>query len=289
MRRNGRWIATNPGAAVSGYHISLLIAPWINAAEIIEDSEGDQEYFYNFVLGEPYNPGDVRVTRSTILDCWTPKDLTTERYFLGVDVGNIKHYVLGSQKGVIKVGIFTEWYELDDLLKFYKPTMVIDAMPDNTMSRYYVNNYTRAYMCFLNRDKQVGRVLRWGSKLDEIGVIHADRNRIIDLTINEILNARILFGLPSDRSLATYIKHWETLRRVKVVDNIGIERYVWESTTNVDHFAFATVFYYIATLTEGAGMVFGDTPKPIPLVKETMDGPVGNLGEILEQQERELL
>jgi hypothetical protein len=70
------------------------MAPWITADEIIRDSEGDQEYFYNFVLGEQYNPGDLSVSRSTILDIWTPKDITTENYYIGVDVVNIKWYTM---------------------------------------------------------------------------------------------------------------------------------------------------------------------------------------------------
>ncbi|MGE1070928.1 hypothetical protein, partial [Pantoea agglomerans] len=53
QRRTGKWVAQVPGKKISGYHISHLIAPWKTAEDIIADSEGDQEYFHNFVLGEP--------------------------------------------------------------------------------------------------------------------------------------------------------------------------------------------------------------------------------------------
>ena len=36
------------------------------------------------MLGEPYNPGDLSVVSSTILDIWTPKPLETGKWFLGV-------------------------------------------------------------------------------------------------------------------------------------------------------------------------------------------------------------
>lgn len=257
-RRLGRWVAQNPGKKVSGYHISLLFAPWITAEEIIKDSEGDQEYFQNMILGEPYNPGDLRVSRGTILDNWTPKDLVTgtKDYFMGVDVGNVKHYVLGTDKGVVRIGRFTQWSDLDDLLKRYKPYLVIDAMPDNTMSRYYVNNYRGALMSFFQENTSNPQSIVWWGEGDKRGIVYSNRNRILDQMIDEILNANILFGVPSDRDLRDYLRHWETLRRVKVVNNKGIERYEWDSTTGEDHYVFATLYYYIAKLGRGGGEFF---------------------------------
>lgn len=247
-RRMGKWVAQNPGKSISGYHISLLMAPWIDAAEIIKDSEGDQEYFYNFVLGEPYSPGDIRVSRSTILDNWTPRNLETGEWFLGVDVGNIKHYVLGSELGPTKIGRFTKWADLDDMMKMYKPKMVIDAMPDNTMSKYYVENYRNALMSFFQENKNNPKTIVWWGEGDKDGVVYSNRNRILDQLIDEILNAKILFGLSTDSEIKNYLKHWETLRRIKITDNKGIESYQWDSTTGEDHYVFATLYYYLATL-----------------------------------------
>lgn len=285
-RRIGKWVAQAPGKKISGYHISLLMAAWVTAEEIIRDSEGDQEYFYNFVLGEPYSPGDIRVSRSTILDNWTPKDLTTRQYFLGVDVGNIKHYALGSEKGLIKVGRFTKWADLDDLMKKYKPTLVIDANPDNTMARYYVENYLNTSMSFFKENKDNPKTIVWWGKgnteNNKQGIVYSNRNRILDQLIDEILNAKILFGLPSDSELKNYLKHWETLRRIKVVDNKGIESYQWDSTTGEDHYVFATLYYYLATLSAGNGVYFAE-----PVRKEAekqlinADNVVGDIGEVI--------
>ncbi len=247
-RRKGKWVSTNPGKKISGYHISLLMAPWISAEEIIKDSEGDQEYFYNFILGEPYSPGDIRVNRSTIIDNWTPKDLTTGNYFLGVDVGNIKHYALGSERGLIKVGRFSKWADLDDLMRQYKPALVIDSMPDNVMSKYYVENYRNALMCWFQENKSNPKTIVWWGEGDKEGIIYANRNRILDQLIDEILNAKLLFGFDKDSELKLYLKHWENLRRTKETDNKGIESYKWDSVTTEDHFVFATLYYYLAKL-----------------------------------------
>lgn len=284
-RRMGRWVAQNPGSKISGYHISLLMAPWITAEEIIKDSEGDQEYFYNFVLGEPYSPGDIRVGRSTILDNWTPRNLETGKWFLGVDVGNIKHYVLGSELGPTKIGRFTKWADLDDMMKMYKPKLVIDAMPDNTMSKYYVENYRNALMSFFQENKNNPKTIVWWGEGDKDGVVYSNRNRILDQLIDEILNAKILFGLSSDSEIKNYLKHWETLRRIKLTDNRGIESYSWDSTTGEDHYVFATLYYYLATL---GGFGIG---KYMPEALRGTDSKIlignnnvmGDLGEILAE------
>lgn len=289
-RRRGRWIdkdgmpwkgKLDGRYPVSGWHLSHFMVRKISAAYVLEQSEGDQEYFNNFVLGEPYNPGDLSVTRSTILDNWTPKKLDTGKWYLGVDVGNIKHYVLGSELGVVKVGRFNEWSELDDMMKFYKPTLVIDAMPDNTMSKYFVATYRNAMMSFFQENKNNPQQIVWWGENDRKGIVYSNRNRVIDQLIDRILNADILFGVPSDNDLKRYVTHWETLRRVKVTDTKGIESYEWESTTGEDHFVFATLYYYLARLGEGNGTFIADKPGGVNFIGR--DNVVGDLSDVFAQ------
>lgn len=285
VRRIGRWIATDPDKKISGYHISHLMACWISAEEIIKDSEGDQEYFHNFVLGEPYTPGLLKINRQIILDSWSPRQLQTDQWYLGVDVGNIKHYVLGSEKGIVKVGIFSEWSFLDDLIKMYQPVTVIDAMPENTMSKHFVTNYSRTYMCYLNRDKKQKRLWHLGSK-EEYGVIHADRNRLLDTVINDIIETNFLIGIPADKDLKKFIEHFETLRRVKEVDAMGIERYVWESTNGQDHYCFALAFYRLAVMMGGSGAFWQNQDRKPQVVQQVAGGEVLDLKEYLEKHYR---
>ncbi len=275
----------------SGWHTSHMMMLDVSARDIIDESEGDQEYFYNFVLGEPYNPGDLKVTPSTILDNWTPKDLSLgKHWFLGVDIGNIKHYVLGTELGVVKVGKFSKWAELDDMMKFYDPALVIDAMPDNTMSKYYVDTYTKALMSFFQDNKNnPQQIVWWGINTasqnierNRNGIVYSNRNRIIDKMIDDILLAKIPFGMPSDRDLKDYLRHWQTLRRVKETDARGIESYAWDSTTGEDHYVFATLYYYLARLSVGQGALFsGEAGEKKQLIDR--DGNVGDIGEVMAQ------
>jgi hypothetical protein len=282
-RRFGKWVPQQPGKTISGYHISLLMAPWIKAEEIVKDSEGDMEYFYNFVLGEPFSPGDLRVSRGTILDNWTPKDLTqgATDWFLGVDVGNVKHYVLGTDKGVVKVGNFTKWGDLDDMMAFYKPYLVIDAMPDNTMAKHYIDKYRGALMSFFQENTSNPQLLVWWGEGVKRGIVYSNRNRILDQLIDQILNANILFGLRSDKDFRDYLRHWETLRRIKTTNNRGIERYEWESTTGEDHYVFATLYYYLALLGRGSGEFFAKRDEDALKTLIGTDNVMGNLGEVM--------
>ncbi len=263
VRRGGKWVAQNPGSKISGYHISHLMCVWITAEEIISDSEGDPGYFNNFVLGKPYSPGDLSVTRTTILDIWTPKELnTTGNIFLGVDVGNIKHYVVRSELGLIKIGRFSSWSDLDDIIKFWKPTAgVIDAMPDNTASRHYVSTYPFMQMSFFQENNNNPQTIVWWGDNDKKGIVYSHRDRILDRHLTNIIEAKHLLGLVPDKEFQLYIKHYETLRRMKVVNNKGIERYVWESTTGEDHYVFADLYAYLASLSLGSGVFYGEVSK----------------------------
>lgn len=268
VRRAGRWIdrdgkvwngTLNPNYICSGWRLSHLMCCWISPAEIIEDSKGDPAYFNNFVLGKPYSPGDLSVSKATLLDLWTPKDLRTENVYIGIDVGNIKHYVIRSEKGIIKVGRFSSWSELDEIILFWKPKAgVIDAMPDNTAARHYVEKYPWMQMSFFMENNNNPQTILWYGEGDKKGIVYSHRDRIIDRMLTDMLEAKFLIGLQPDKDFNEFIKHFETLRREKVINNKGIERYVWASTTGVDHYVFACLYAYLASLSAGTGALFTD-------------------------------
>lgn len=271
VRHGGRWIdrdgvvwngTINPKYHVSGWHLSHLMCTWISAREVIEDSQGDPGYFNNFVLGKPYSPGDLSITKSTILDIWTPKDLSTGNVYLGVDVGNIKHYVVRSEKGLLKVGRFSKDSDLDDIIALWKPTAgVIDAMPNTTLSNYITEKYPFMRMSYFMENSNNPQTILWWGEGDKKRIVYSHRDRILDRMFTEMIEAKWLIGLPADADFRLYVKHYETLRREKVVNNKGIERYVWESTTGEDHFVFADLYSYIAMQSGGAGVFWKEATE----------------------------
>lgn len=284
VRRQGRWVAQNGESKISGYHISHLMCPWISAEEVVEDSEGDPAYFNNFVLGKAYSPGDLSVSKTTILDLWTPKDLKTSNVFIGVDVGNIKHYTIRSEKGLLKVGRFSNWSELDDIIKFWKPTSgVIDAMPDNTASKHYVDTYPWMKMSFFMENNNNPQTIVWWGENDKKGIVYSHRDRILDRMLTDMIEAKWLIGVTPDKEFQLFIKHFETLRRMKVTNNKGIERYVWESTTGEDHYVFSSLYAYLAVLSQGAGVFFNEDPGDKPSV---IDGDNIFISEAFQEANR---
>lgn len=295
VRRRGVWVdrdgiewngTLNPRYAVSGWRISHLMCPDISIREIISDSKGDPAYFNNFVLGRAYSPGDLSVSKTTILDLWTPKDLVTTNVYLGVDVGNIKHYVVRSDKGILKMGRFSKDSELDDIIAFWKPTSgVIDAMPNTTLSRYIVETYPFMQMSYFMENSNNPQLLVWWGEGDKKGIVYSFRDRILDQFLTNMIEAKWLIGVPSDEMFRLYIKHYETLRREKVVNNKGIERYIWASTTGEDHFVFADLYSYLAMLGSGSGTFYKETSaadKPSILGADNIYHPELNYTESYE-------
>ena len=173
------------------------MCPWISAEDVISDSQGDPAYFNNFVLGKAYSPGDLSVTKTTILDLWTPRDLDMGPRFMGVDVGNIKHYIVRSPKGIIAAGRFTSDEELETLIDFWKPTAgVIDAMPNTFLANYIVNKYPQFRMSFFQENNNNPQTLVWWGDGDKKGIVYSHRDRILDQFLMGMIEAKWLIGLP---------------------------------------------------------------------------------------------
>lgn len=182
--------------------------------------------------------------------------------FLGVDVGNIKHYVIRSEKGLLKIGRFNAWSELDAIITAWKPTSgVIDAMPDNFSAKYYVDTYPWMKMSFFMENNNNPQTILWWGEGDKNGIVYSHRDRILDQFLMGMIEAKWLIGVATDEMFRLYIKQFETLRRAKVVNTKGIERYVWESTTGEDHFVFADLYSYLAMQGQGAGVFYGEVSK----------------------------
>ena len=141
-RKLGKWKATKQGKEISGYHISQMMAPWLSAKDLIKERElrGD-DYFRNFILGEPYSVGDEANIRQAILDGWTAEPLDHKPFYMGIDIGRIKHYVIGSEEGIFKMGKVESREEVEALIDKYNPIVVMDAGPERTWAEEFKNKY----------------------------------------------------------------------------------------------------------------------------------------------------
>lgn len=294
-RRKGKWIATNPGKEISGYHISQMMASWLSAKDLIREREDrGEDYFRNFVLGEPYSAGEEANIRQAIFDVWTPKPLDIEPFFIGIDIGIEKHYVVGSREGIFKIGICRSREELEAVIEKYNPVWVMDSGPERTWAEEFKKKYPKGFLNFYHRDKQKAEMIKWGGYTKGVedkknwGYIWTDRTRIIDKTLYEILKGNIQFSLTRE-DLEKYIKHWESMRRIIEQSPDKTERYVWETTNGVDHFCHATVLYYIATQRGKEKMEFISEKEINQEVIERTDTGfrMRDLKEIIENRQQE--
>lgn len=284
-RAKGRWLPRKgrQNAKYSGYHISLLMAPWVTASEIIdkynEVLKGKQtmDYFYNKILGLTYSGGGNSVPRDVIMGAITEeKNLYEGRLVIGVDTGVKLRYVVGNKQGLVAYGEMND-YMPDDvnklplsqtleyyLLKFPNSIMVIDQGGDIIGSRKLRAKYPgRVFLCHYSSDRKTMQLIRWGEK-DENGNVVADRNRMIQLVIDELREKRLRLYNGNENDWYDYWLHWSHIYRKADVDNLGITKYAWMRSDR-DDWVHATVYYRIGIdRFGGTGAIVGNEMKPDP-------------------------
>jgi hypothetical protein len=231
-----------------------LMVPWHSAKKILEDSRGDQSVFYNFTLGLPYQPKDMSVSRGDILRCLSPIQNPMTGNAMGVDVGKVKHYVIGNKYGVFRIGTAETWDEIESLMLRYDAYTVIDAMPNPDEPANLAKKYRgKVFIHYYVADKKQIGTIRWGES-DKFGVVESDRTKIIDSVVADFSTRAVKFNLREDE-LEEYIKHWGFLYRIVVENEKGQVVPHWvHPDGKPDHFAHAHVYWKIAmekTLSHG--------------------------------------
>ena len=265
-RRVGRWIKKYQNKEFSGYWISLLMAPWVKASEIINYYETkNAEYFANFVLGLPYVGEGNQVTPDIIYRNCTQTTNTQEgRIVIGCDSGLKKHYVLGNKDGIFYYGVTPTWDTIDELLRKYPQSIaVIDALPDLTEPRRLREKYNgRVFLCHYAKDRKTFQIIRWGTK-QEAGNVTVDRNRGLQMVVDDFTNKKIpLQGTPDDWEL--FQSHWATLYKVTENDTLGVPQSTWETSTGMDHWCHASLYWRVGMdrFRNDGGQIFtGEIPN----------------------------
>lgn len=249
-RINGRWVQKYFGRNVSGYWINQMMAVWIPASKIIEDSLGDQSVFHNFTLGEPYINADFAVTREAIVKCLYPTTNPKTNVAIGVDNGIVKHVVIGNKYGIFKVYKTEDWGQIEQDLVRYNAYMVCDANPYPTPVMQLVRKYrSRVFAQYYDEDKKQEGIVRWGEG-DNYGVVKSDRTKIIDAVVSDISNQEILYNLSqTELENEEYINHWQNMYRAIESNEKGMQKAVWITPDGKpDHYAHATVYWREAML-----------------------------------------
>ena len=254
VRRKGRWVAKYKDRDFVGFWIPLLICPWVSAKEIIKlHNEKSAEYFTNKVLGLPYVGSGNKPTIEMI-----EKNLTSEvnlqegRIVIGCDTGLTQYYVIGNKKGLFHYGKSNGYEDIEKFLDDWdKAIVVFDAGGDLIKPRELREKYPgRVFLCHYSVDRKTMQMIRWGKDKEE-GNANADRNRMIQMTLDEFMDERIpLQGTMDD--WYDYWLHWNNIYRVQEENNLGIMEKKWERSGD-DHWVHATVYWRVGMNRFGMG------------------------------------
>jgi len=259
-RRNGQWVARYKDRPISGYWVPLLIAPWMTAGALIDKfqhPETTPEFWWTKVLGLPYADASSKLLRKSFFQNltgtrWAPG--ADERIVIGIDTGLRLDFVLGNAKGLFHHGDCDDYGTLDGFMKRWpKAIAMIDAGGDLIGSRAFVARWPgRVILVYFGGDRKKNELFNWGTK-DEQGSVVIDRNRSIQLTVDEFRTKRIpVHGVEED--WFEYYLDWNNLSKTKVLDpetNV-VKGYKWIRSGR-DHRALATVCWRVG-MSRFAGM-----------------------------------
>jgi hypothetical protein len=303
-RRMGEWIATSEGEW-SGYWIPLWIAPWMPAHKIAEmKREKSAEFFANFVAGLPYlNTNDMLSQPMLEANLMDRVNDQTGRIIIGVDTGHNIHYVMGNKQGIfyhgyiksvaeneaspIPVQNYDPYDELDKLLARYPQSVMIADQGGDLIGirKLQAKHKGRVFLCWFTKETRTQQIIRWGEG-DEHGRVMVDRNRAIQIVVDEIKDRRFpIYGSRDDWQ--PYFNHWLNIYRTRDIQGEeGDPQYNWRwiwKRKGADHLALATIYMRV-----GLDRFAQDLAQVITANDKFMEGvPTADKQPIIPKQYRQ--
>lgn len=267
------WVCENPddNFVAAGYAVSPFDAPKIiKPSDLVKASTSYDRIqdFVNFNLGLPAEDNDATLTDADIRPLFALTEANSAvQYVMGVDVGNIYHFVIGAVDawGEMFV-VHTEQVPLrqariryDELRRQYRIICsVIDSQPhaETVMALQATDNnlYASVYM----RSKSIlTHTVVEREKVDEEGKdfvrqVNVNRSRALDGYMEYIRSGHLAIRDSEEKD--TIIQHHTSMKRVKVYDNESTEMgYSWQKSDGEDHYHHAFLYCWIAGKIKGVG------------------------------------
>ena len=231
-REHGRWVAKHKDKKFSGYWISLLMTPWTTAQKILDlKKEKSEEYFANFVLGLSYIGRGNVLTRQmfvqNLTDQINPQDM---RPIIGVDTGIGINYVVANKYGTFFYDQCEDYGPIRNLLLRWKNAVcIIDQGGDIIGPRKLREEFpNRVFLCFFKASQKNDSLIKWN---DEDGTVVADRDRLIQLVVDEFVEKRMpVYG--SEADWYDYMIEWLGMYRTMEENALGISVYHWNKPSS---------------------------------------------------------
>jgi len=142
---------------------------------------------YRLRLGLPYIAEEDRLTEAQVYNCCEPRIMPSSHAgpcVMGVDVGKIKHVVIGAktandQYTIFKVAQLSKWEDIHDIARrFNVKGAVIDIRPyEDSARKFQAEERYKIYLCEYKENTPQGT-----SYNDNSGIVSVNRTEIFDST-----------------------------------------------------------------------------------------------------------
>lgn len=250
----------------SGWWIPLWINPIMTAKKISEYKRSKtREYFANFVAGLPYANATDALSQATLeKNLSTDTNLRSSRTIIGLDTGHNLHYSMMNRDGLFYHGYcksveenkrdggradYDPYDEINRRLWGDKNSILIsDQGGDLIGIRKLQAKYPgRVFLCWFVKETRNQQLIRWGED-EEFGKVLVDRNRVIQLAIDQINESRLTIN-GSVEDWQPFFNHALNVYRVKEI--MGEEndpqygwRWIWKRK-GPDHWFLSLIYALI--------------------------------------------
>lgn len=246
LNGKARWVKKWQNREVSGYWISLLMNPKVSAEDIIiKKKEYTDDQFANYVLGEPYLSKGAKLSAqmffANLVNKVNPQDA---RPIIGIDTGNHINFVVGNKYGMFYNGKADDYSDIEKLMKRWPNAIaIIDGGGDIIGPKKLREQFEgRVFLCFLGPTRKNDELAKWN---DEDGTIIADRDKLLQLVVDELTERRLPLYGTQDEWFDVWLE-WSRMIRTEDENTLGVRTWHWEKTPGQrSDYPFAFVFWRV--------------------------------------------
>lgn len=224
----------------SGWWIPLWINPMFSAQKIAAYKKNKTpEYFANFVAGLPYvNTTDMLSQSALEKNIVQQVNAQEGRTIIGLDTGHNLHFTMMNQQGIFYHGYCPSVEENPEpgydpydvieriLIRYPQSVLISDQGGDLIGIRKLQAKFRgRVFLCWFVKETKNKELIRWGEN-EEFGKVLVDRNRTIQLAVDQINESRLSFnGTVLDWQ--PFFEHAKNIYRVKEITDDNEPTYGW--------------------------------------------------------------
>ncbi len=279
----GEWVAQKPDVKdLDGYQWGHLTSVYHDPGRILRDfrdpPEGNLGDVYRLDLGLPYSSKEDKLRKSDVLAC-CGNDTILEHHkgpcAMGVDVGKVKHVIIGARTGndryeIFKPAIIPEslnsWGDIHDLARrFNVKSAVIDIRPyEDEVRQFQRAEKYRIFLCEYTESP-----LQEGDFNSNTGIVKAYRTGMFDRSHRIITNEQIRLPRQS-AAIDEFAQQCCNCVKSKVEDKQRsriIYRYR-PTGSGQEHYRNALNYFLLAAEQSRVVTVIGNSNRPKTVISE---------------------